>query len=113
MMMEKLKKTLFRVIPGRIFRSRLLFSGIGPRTIEVLPVVDLVLDGLGEAAGIAVGQAGVAAGGDQPLAWLALRNALGIIELQQSRTLENTHLGDNRPPRASEGGFVNVTVNVT
>ena len=101
--MEKLKKSLFRVIPGRTFESRLVLSGIGPRTIEVFPAVDLVLDGIGEAEGIAVWQAGVAAGGDQPLARLALRNAMSIRELQQRRALENTHLGDNRHRRASEG----------
>lgn len=56
----------------------------GERAIQQSGVaVDLFFDGLGEVAGIASGQRGIAEGGDHPLARLAFGIAISINELQQ------------------------------
>lgn len=48
----------------------------------VILTVNLVFDGLGEVAGIASGQGGIAEGSDHPLARLALGIAISFNELQ-------------------------------
>jgi len=60
--------------PGRGF--------FGERVIQPFTLaVDLVFNGLGEAAGIASGQSGVAKGGNHPLARLTLHISISFNEL--------------------------------
>ena len=61
----------------------------GERDIQQSGVaVDLLFYGLGEAAGIASGQGGIAEGGDHPLARLAFGITISLNELQQRRALD-------------------------
>jgi hypothetical protein len=64
-------------------------SFFGARVIQPFtPAVDLVFNGLGEAAGIAFGQSGVAKEYDHPLVRLTWHSSIIFNELEKQRDLD-------------------------